>query len=136
MAQVMRSALVMTNNAAAQPLILVADDDREARELLAEMLEGEGYSVAQAENGQRALELIQIRPPRLILLDLNMPVMDGRGFLVWLAQQIQIKLDVIVISGQTTGVVLGAKAILRKPVDLPRLLCLITNLLMANELAI
>jgi CheY-like chemotaxis protein len=57
----MRPALVMTNNASAQPLILVADDYREARELLAEMLEGEGYSVAQAENGQRALELIQIR---------------------------------------------------------------------------
>lgn len=136
MAQVMRPALVMTNNASAQPLILVADDDREARELLAEMLEGEGYSVAQAENGQRALELIQIRPPRLILLDLNMPVMDGREFLGWLAQQMHIKLDVIVISGQTTGVVLGAKAILPKPVDLPRLLCLITYLLMANELAI
>jgi CheY-like chemotaxis protein len=48
-------ALVMTNNASAQPLILVADDDREARELLAEVLEGECYPVAQAENGQRAL---------------------------------------------------------------------------------
>jgi CheY-like chemotaxis protein len=64
----------------------------------------------------------------LILLDLNMPVMDGREFLVWLAQQMHIKLGVIVISGQTRGVVLGAKAILRKPFDLLRLLCLMHHL--------
>jgi CheY-like chemotaxis protein len=63
--------------------ILVVDDDSDAREALGELLKQRGYSVVCAENGLAALDEIRTRrvPPALILLDLSMPVMDGRTFL-------------------------------------------------------
>jgi CheY-like chemotaxis protein len=58
--------------------ILVVDDDRGIRDTLAALLEGEGYGVRRAENGQVALEMIRREPkPELMLLDLMMPVLSG-----------------------------------------------------------
>ncbi len=59
--------------------ILVVDDDRGIREIIAETLEFEGYQVAQAKNGAEALEMIAENPPSLVLLDMRMPVLDGWG---------------------------------------------------------
>ena len=61
-------------------LILVVDDDRDIRETLQEILEYEGYGVATANNGADALTKARHEHPRLILLDLFMPVMDGVEF--------------------------------------------------------
>ncbi len=61
--------------------VLVVDDDADARERLRTVLEREGWTVAEAENGQAALELVARAMPALILLDLTMPVMDGFTFL-------------------------------------------------------
>ena len=62
-------------------LVLVVDDDRDIRDSLIEMLEDHGYPATGAANGAEALEALRTRPrPSLILLDLMMPVMDGRGF--------------------------------------------------------
>lgn len=58
-------------------LVLVVDDDPAQRDGLAEVLEIRGYAVAQAANGWEALELAIAERPTMILLDLNMPVMDG-----------------------------------------------------------
>jgi two-component system, cell cycle response regulator DivK len=58
-------------------LVLVVDDDPAQRDGLAEVLETRGYAVAQAANGWEALELAIAERPTMILLDLNMPVMDG-----------------------------------------------------------
>ncbi len=57
--------------------ILIADDDTDMRMLLATMLESEGYTVLQAENGQEAVELARKELPALVMLDIHMPVMDG-----------------------------------------------------------
>ena len=57
--------------------ILIAEDDPSSRELLVEMLEGWGYGVAQATNGAEVLERLRQATPDLILLDLQMPVLDG-----------------------------------------------------------
>ena len=60
--------------------ILIVDDDKDVRIALAELLEGEGYTVAGAHNGHEALQLMRGGlHPAIILLDLMMPVMDG-GF--------------------------------------------------------
>jgi len=64
-------------------MILIVDDDTDAREALGELLRQRGYSVICAENGEAAFN--QIRnwnaPPALILLDLFMPIMGGQAFL-------------------------------------------------------
>ena len=59
--------------------ILIAEDDFPSRELLAEILASWGYSVVQAANGIEALEQIAARRPDLVLLDIQMPLLDGFG---------------------------------------------------------
>ena len=61
--------------------VLVVDDDASVRERLRVTLERQGWSVVEAVNGQDALVKVMHGPPRAILLDLNMPVMDGFAFL-------------------------------------------------------
>jgi len=60
--------------------VLIVEDDAGTRDLLRRLLEGEGWTVATAENGRVALEALDRRTPSLILLDLMMPVMDGCQF--------------------------------------------------------
>ncbi len=60
--------------------ILVVDDDEDILDLVALALEIHGYAVETAAHGQAALERLAEAPADLILLDLNMPVMDGRRF--------------------------------------------------------
>ncbi|MBE7199062.1 MAG: response regulator [Parafilimonas terrae] len=61
--------------------ILVVDDDADARSRLRKALERDEWTVAEAGNGQEALAAVAQALPRAILLDLNMPVMDGFSFL-------------------------------------------------------
>ncbi|MGC1403407.1 MAG: response regulator [Thermodesulfobacteriota bacterium] len=57
--------------------ILVVDDDSLVLKLLTDILSAEGCSVRSANNGELALTLIAAKPPQLILLDIDMPEMDG-----------------------------------------------------------
>ncbi|OGL41652.1 MAG: Fis family transcriptional regulator [Candidatus Schekmanbacteria bacterium RIFCSPHIGHO2_02_FULL_38_11] len=57
--------------------ILIVDDESTIRMSLARILEKEGYAVAQAENGKKAIELLKKEPFHLILTDLKMPEVDG-----------------------------------------------------------
>jgi CheY-like chemotaxis protein len=59
--------------------ILVVDDDAGIRQLLRQMLEAEGYTVAEAGNGRAALQIMEEHVPGVILLDLMMPELDGFG---------------------------------------------------------
>ncbi|WP_062207445.1 response regulator [Aureimonas sp. AU12] len=61
--------------------VLVVDDDLDARARVRHALERDGWTVAEAGNGQEALDSVAASPPRVILLDLTMPVMDGFSFL-------------------------------------------------------
>jgi hypothetical protein len=60
--------------------VLVVDDDADFRELARRMLEREGYTVIEAENGRAALDQLRDATPGAILLDLMMPEMDGFDF--------------------------------------------------------
>jgi DNA-binding NtrC family response regulator len=57
--------------------VLVIDDDRGIRHLLYLLLSHKGYHVLLAENGQKGLDLFRQEHPDVIVLDLNMPEMDG-----------------------------------------------------------
>jgi signal transduction histidine kinase/DNA-binding response OmpR family regulator/PAS domain-containing protein len=61
------------------PRILVADDAAESRLLIRHWLEGAGFEVCEASQGQEAIDLWQSWQPHLICLDMRMPVLDGYG---------------------------------------------------------
>lgn len=57
--------------------VLVVDDEKHIRELYRSELEDEGYGVVLAASGKEALEVVEQRSPDLIVLDIQMPGMDG-----------------------------------------------------------
>jgi CheY-like chemotaxis protein len=63
-----------------QRLLLVVDDDEATRLLLTELFNANGYAVVLAENGEQALKQLLDYAPDLVVLDLQMPVMDGWRF--------------------------------------------------------
>jgi CheY-like chemotaxis protein len=98
--------------------ILVVDDDPEFRELYRTALRFCGFNVATASDGLAALRVIEQDVPSLIILDLNMPCVDGWSVLSELAAHDATRaLPVIVVTGADVGrAALQATAILRKPV--------------------
>ena len=72
---------VMQRFRAAEGAVLVVDDDPDARSRLRTVLERQGWTVGEAENGEAALASVARAMPQLVLLDLTMPVMDGFTFL-------------------------------------------------------
>ena len=62
---------------AAQPLVLIPDNDADHRRVLQDVLEQAGFRVATAENGEIALELFSKLHPDAVLLDVEMPKLDG-----------------------------------------------------------
>lgn len=57
--------------------ILVVDDDNNSKAMLSALLEGNGYAVMQASDGEEAWEMLEASPPDLIITDILMPRMDG-----------------------------------------------------------
>lgn len=57
--------------------ILVVDDESQIRRVMRATLSAQGYSIVEARDGQEALEKLRNDRPDLVLLDMNMPVMDG-----------------------------------------------------------
>ena len=67
--------------------VLLVDDDRQNSELLQKFLEVEGYEVVYAENGRAGWEMYVACRPDLVLLDVNMPVIDGFGLARMIREQ-------------------------------------------------
>ena len=110
------------------PMILVVEDDNAIREVLTDVLEGEGYQVLNAANGQEAIRLLRGSTlPCLILLDLMMPVMNGWQFRDEQRQDpVLAPVPVVVISADsdlpTKAAAIKANDFLKKPIELNRLL--------------
>jgi signal transduction histidine kinase/CheY-like chemotaxis protein len=77
--------------------VLLVEDDAATRELTRAILEKEGWKVSEAENGRVALECMERERPRLIVLDLMMPEMDGFEFAARVRQKIEWRLIPIVV---------------------------------------
>jgi CheY-like chemotaxis protein len=115
--------------APARKTVLVVDDDDGIRQALEQALVEEGYHVVTADNGRTALaSLARLSPhPVVILLDLMMPVLDGREFLVERAREpAWAKIPVIVTTADGRSFIeapsLGVQAVLVKPIALAKLL--------------
>ena len=109
-------------NAAAR--LLVADDNKVNRLLLTRSLELQGHSVASAENGRVALEWLMREPFDLLLLDIEMPEMDGFQVLERLARDAKLRDLPVIVTSSLEGVAtivrcieLGAEDYLHKPVN-------------------
>ncbi len=109
--------------------VLVVEDDADLRELYVRVLQGEGYEVSSAADGGAGLQAVCESAPHVILMDLNLPILDG-----WEATRI-LKRDprtrdipVIAITGHTHKTreqdarSAGCNAVLRKPCDADTLL--------------
>ena len=77
--------------------VLVVDDDASIRAAVRDVLEGEGIAVETAANGADALEKVTRHRPRLVLLDMRMPVLDGWGFATALRER-GLALPVVVMT--------------------------------------
>lgn len=62
-----------------KPTVLIVDDEAAIRTMLVEVLSLEGFPTETAANGRQALEVLPRGGPRVVLLDLLMPEVDGRG---------------------------------------------------------
>jgi CheY-like chemotaxis protein len=101
--------------------VLVVEDDDDIREVIAQVLDVAGYTVALAENGSVALAYLRRtdRPPCLILLDLMMPTMNGHELLDALrGEGLLPSLHVVVMTAAPHGPISDVRRVLRKPVDL------------------
>jgi CheY-like chemotaxis protein len=99
--------------------ILVVEDDADIRELISEMLVQVGYHVAEAGNGQEALDFLRAHEcPCLMILDLMMPVLSGPELLEIMAEDERLsRLPVVVVSAVADrGSAPGVAKFLRKPV--------------------
>lgn len=111
----------------AQQTVLVVDDESSIRETLEAVLNDEGYSVIGAADGPSALSLMESGSPKLALLDIWMPGMDGLELLSKIRAN-HPDTRVIMISGHATiataimATKLGAVDFIEKPLDLTRTL--------------
>jgi putative two-component system response regulator len=113
----------------ARPLVVVIEDEPTQRELLAKVLEREGYAVVALGDGEMGLRAIVEYAPQLVLLDLNLPRMDGYEICRQLrSDPLTTTLPVIVITAHTAtddmvaALDAGADDFLAKPVQQAELL--------------
>ncbi len=119
------------------PTVMIIDDNPLVQESYQALLEAEGFSVVGASNGAEAVLWFQRGRVDLVLLDLNMPVMDGRTFLEYRVRQAKIReVPVLVVSSwldepgtRETLLRLGADRLLQKPARREELLGTMRELL-------
>ena len=132
----MSKAPLESSRRLAAPRILVVDDSDDQRALYAECLGFRGYEVAQASDGEEAVRAAFLQQPAIIVMDLDMPVMDG-----WTATRI-LKGDartegvpILVVTGNASPERLGAlreagcDGVLLKPCSPDALIAAIEHLL-------
>jgi two-component system response regulator MprA len=121
-----------------KPKVLVVEDDQPIRASIRRALAYEGYAVSEAEDGESALDIIRLSPPDLILLDLNLPGIDG----IEVCRRIREAGDVMpimmitardAVSDRVVGLDSGADDYLVKPFDLAELTARVRAALRRHE---
>jgi len=117
---------------AAQPRVLIVDDEERFRTTLAKMLTAQGLTVATAASGPEGLETLRSQPVDVILLDIRMPKMGGIETLTEI-KKINPQVEVIILTGHASVdaameiMKLGGYDYLLKPCPLDELLLKIDN---------
>jgi len=112
--------------------ILIVEDDRELSTLLTDFLRDEGYTVSAVDSGERALELYARYGARLVVLDINLP--DVNGFAVCSKLRESADTPILIVSARTekedklNGFDLGADDYIEKPYDIDLLIAKIKGI--------
>lgn len=112
--------------------ILIVEDDRELAGLLTDFLRGEGYVVSSVGSGERAVELFERYGARLVVLDINLP--DVNGFAVCSRLRENADTPILIVSSRTdkedklNGFDLGADDYIEKPYDIDILIAKIKGI--------
>lgn len=112
--------------------ILIVEDNKELLQLLTDFLRAEGYTVSTADNGEKALSLYEKYGARLVLLDINLPGMDG--FAVCEKIRANGNTPIIMLTARVgkedklNGLILGADDYMEKPYDIDILLAKIKGI--------
>ncbi|MGH2391226.1 MAG: response regulator transcription factor [Chloroflexota bacterium] len=106
--------------------VLVIDDDPSIRQVIVFALSDEGFLVDEARDGQAALESVGRRHPDIIILDMQMPGMDGWAFAKHYRERYEHQAPIIVLTAAQDaarrGADIGAESYIAKPFDLDALL--------------
>ena len=120
--------------------ILITEDEIATRQIFASILKDIGYDVVTAEDGLECIQKAQMEKPDLILLDIQMPVMNGFEALKRIKQNPKTReIPVIILSGNTEpeniqkGLDLGADEYLAKPINIEELIVRVKSVLKAKE---
>jgi DNA-binding response OmpR family regulator len=128
-------ALSATSEPTRRKRLLIVDDDDAVRSGLEEILVKEGYEVVTACNGIQALAILRRQPCDLALIDLNMPLLNGRGTIAEL-RRLNRWLPIVIITARPDH---GTRAresgveLMEKPLDLPLLVRRIGDLLATSH---
>lgn len=112
--------------------ILIVEDNEELLTLLADFLRADGYTVSVAKTGEKALSLYEMYGARLVLLDINLPGMDG--FAVCERIRKEGNIPIIMLTARVSkedklnGIILGADDYIEKPYDIDILLAKIKGI--------
>ncbi len=121
-----------TVNKVSKGRVLIVDDEEDIRDTLADRVEAEGFEVATASDGIRGLDKLREFDPDLVLLDLQMPRLDGLGVLARIrADEVDVSVVVISAYGTLEKVVeamkAGADDFVPKPFDADHLRVVVTR---------
>jgi CheY-like chemotaxis protein len=116
--------------------VLVADDEPAIVEMIRDILEEYGFRVVTAANGAEALRLVEEAEPDVVLLDMNMPLLDGSGFVAAVRER-GLDIPIVIMtagsSAKRWAAQLGADAYLSKPFDLSNLIDVTRRFAVASE---
>jgi CheY-like chemotaxis protein len=122
--------------------LLLAEDDEFSRDMLMRRLEKAGYEIIAAADGKEALLAARRHQPDLILMDLDMPVMDGRAAIRALKTDPHtFRIPIIVLTAHASpeevldAISAGCRAYETKPIVLRRLVARIEEMLHAETVA-
>lgn len=125
---------------AGRPVVMLVEDYRDTREMMKHMLELTGCRVVEASNGQEAIELSQKDELDLVLMDLNMPVLDGFTATLRIREYERTRdVPVVALTAFDTAEfraaagAVGCCDFVVKPIEPERLNALITRLLPTRE---
>lgn len=118
----------MSETEKAKPTIMVVEDYEDTRVLLKHALEIKGYRVLEAVNGQEAVDLAEREPPDLILMDLDLPILDGIAATKQLRQQPRMgQVPIVAVTAyplsytRVKAFARGCNEYMSKPIDLKEL---------------